>query len=104
MSESKSIEASGPDIETAISKGVSELGVSREEVIVEVLEEPGRRFVGLGSKLAKVRLPGMRPWPPPFAAPPPPPRPAAVKQESQAATAPAPKAPPAAKPDPLPAP
>jgi spoIIIJ-associated protein len=56
MSESRSIEASGPDIEAAITKGVTELGVTREDVIVEVLEEPGRRLLGLGSKQAKVRI------------------------------------------------
>jgi spoIIIJ-associated protein len=56
MSESRSIEASGPDIESAITKGVTELGVSREDVIVEVLEEPGRRLLGLGAKQAKVRV------------------------------------------------
>lgn len=56
MNEPRTIEASGPDIESAISKGVSELGVSRDDVIVEVLEEPGRRLLGLGSKMAKVRL------------------------------------------------
>src|SRR5947208_1686232 len=56
MSESRSIEASGPDIESAITKGVTALGVSREDVIVEVLEEPGRRLLGLGSKQAKVRI------------------------------------------------
>ncbi len=56
MSEARSIEASGPDIEAAITKGVTELGVSRADVIVEVLEEPGRRLLGLGAKQAKVRL------------------------------------------------
>jgi spoIIIJ-associated protein len=56
MSESRSIEASGPDIESAISKGIAELGVSRDEVMIEVLEEPGRRLLGLGAKQAKVRV------------------------------------------------
>src|SRR4051812_25767171 len=56
MSESRSIEASGPDIESAITKGVTELGVTRADVIVEVLEEPGRRLLGLGAKQPKVRI------------------------------------------------
>jgi spoIIIJ-associated protein len=56
MSESRSIEASGPDIESAITKGVNELGVTRDDVIVEVLEEPGRRLLGLGARQAKVRI------------------------------------------------
>ncbi len=56
MSESRTIEASGPDIEAAITKGVSDLGVSRADVIVEILEEPARGLLGLGAKPAKVRL------------------------------------------------
>jgi spoIIIJ-associated protein len=56
MSESRTIEASGPDIEAAITKGVADLGVSRADVIVEILEEPSRGLLGLGAKPAKVRL------------------------------------------------
>jgi spoIIIJ-associated protein len=56
MSESRTIEASGPDIEAAITKGVADLGVSRADVIVEILEEPARGLLGLGAKPAKVRL------------------------------------------------
>src|SRR5258708_33649110 len=56
MNEPKSIEITATDVESAISKGVSELGVSREEVIVEVIEEPGRRLLGLGTRQARVRL------------------------------------------------
>jgi spoIIIJ-associated protein len=51
-----SIEVTAADIESAISKGISDLGVSRDEVMVEVLEEPGRRLLGLGTRQAKVRL------------------------------------------------
>lgn len=56
MSEARSIEASGSDIEAAVTKGVTELGVSRDDVIVEVLEEPGRRLLGLGARQARVRI------------------------------------------------
>ncbi len=56
MSELLSIEATGVDIESAIAKGVQELGVGRDQVMVEVLEEPTRRLLGLGAKLARVRL------------------------------------------------
>src|SRR5690242_346401 len=56
MSESRAIEASGPDIEAAISKGIAELGVSRADVIVEIVDEPARGLLGLGARLAKVRL------------------------------------------------
>jgi spoIIIJ-associated protein len=56
MSEQRVIEASGPDIETAITNGITELGVSRGDVIVEILEEPSRGLLGLGSRSARVRL------------------------------------------------
>jgi len=56
MSEQRVIEASGPDIETAITNGITELGVSRADVIVEILEEPSRGLLGLGSRSARVRL------------------------------------------------
>src|SRR5205809_5896947 len=79
MSESRSIEASGPDIESAITKGVTELGVSREDVIVEVLEEPGRRLLGLGARQAKVRITVIK-------APATPPPPKATRPEQPAPT------------------
>lgn len=56
MSQLQSIEVSAPDIEAAIAKGIADLGVTREEVMVEVLEEPRRRLLGLGVQQAKVRL------------------------------------------------
>lgn len=56
MSQQRSIEVSAADIEAAIDKGIAELGVSRQEVMVEVLEEPSRRLLGLGARQAKVRL------------------------------------------------
>jgi len=56
MSQLLSIESTGADVESAIAKGIQELGVSREQVMVEVLEEPGRRLLGLGAKPARVRL------------------------------------------------
>jgi len=63
MSELRAIEASGPDIESAVSSGIKQLGVSREDVIVEVLEDPED---GYGATEAKVRLVVLRaPAPPP---------------------------------------
>src|SRR5476649_1048441 len=57
MSESRTVEASGPDIESAITSGIAALGVSRDDVIVEVVEEPTPKgLFGLGGKPAKVRL------------------------------------------------
>lgn len=56
MSETRSVEITAPDIEEAIEAGLKQLDVSRENVIVEVLEEPARGILGLGSRFARVRL------------------------------------------------
>ena len=56
MSENRSVEASGANIEEAIEAGLRELQVSRESVIVEIIDEPNRGFLGVGSKGATVRL------------------------------------------------
>lgn len=45
------------NVEEAVQLALADLGVSREEVDVIVLEEPSRGFLGVfGSKLAKVRV------------------------------------------------
>lgn len=71
MSEQKTIEISAPDIESAVAKGIEELGVARDQVMIEVLEEPSRRLLGLGTRQARVRLTVIRapstPPPPPTA-------------------------------------
>ena len=46
----------GNDIEEAVALALRDLKASREDVEVEVLEEPSKGFLGLGSKLAKVRV------------------------------------------------
>lgn len=56
MTTPTSIEVTGSDIETAIEKGVAQLGVPRDAVMVEILEEPQRRILGLGGRDARVRL------------------------------------------------
>ena len=56
MSETRSVETNATDIETAIELGLEQLGVSRESVIVEILEEPSRGLLGIGAKQARVRL------------------------------------------------
>lgn len=56
MTENRSVEVSAADIEDAIQQGLAELRVSRESVIVEILEEPSRGFLGMGSRQALVRL------------------------------------------------
>jgi spoIIIJ-associated protein len=56
MSGTRSVETSAPDIETAIEQGLQQLGVSRESVIVEIIEEPSRGILGIGARQARVRL------------------------------------------------
>lgn len=46
----------GKDVEDAVQLALSDLGASRDEVEVIVLEEPSKGFFGIGSKLAKVRV------------------------------------------------
>jgi spoIIIJ-associated protein len=50
------IEALGEDVESAIQSGLEQLGLSRDQVSVEVVEEGSRGFLGLGSRPAVVRL------------------------------------------------
>lgn len=61
MVESQSVEVTGPDVETAIADGLAQLGAASKDVIVEVLEEPSRGFLGLGSNNARVRLTRLAP-------------------------------------------
>lgn len=56
MSDEQAIEAQGADIEAAIEAGLQRLGLSRSDVIVEVVEEGRKGLLGLGSKDAMVRL------------------------------------------------
>lgn len=46
----------GNDIDEAVELALKDLKVSKDEVEIEVLEEPSKGFLGLGSKLAKVRV------------------------------------------------
>lgn len=51
-----SLEASGATIDAAISRGLSEMGLARDEVDIEVLQEPSRGILGIGAREAIVRL------------------------------------------------
>lgn len=56
MSETRTVETTAADIEAAIDLGLEQLGVTRESVIVEILEEPSRGLLGIGARQARVRL------------------------------------------------
>lgn len=46
----------GVDVETAVDLALKELRVGREDAEIEVLEESSNGFLGIGSKLARVRV------------------------------------------------
>ena len=57
MSQEKTtLEIIAPTIEEAVSKGLSQLGLPREAVDVEVLDSGSRGLFGLGVRQARIRL------------------------------------------------
>jgi len=57
MSQQKSmIEAAGKDVDAAIAAGLARLGVPRDAVEAEVLDEGRQGMFGLGARAARVRL------------------------------------------------
>ncbi|HHX10423.1 MAG TPA: protein jag [Firmicutes bacterium] len=51
------IETTGRSVEEALENALRELGVSADDVIVEVIEEPSRGFLGIiGGKDARIRV------------------------------------------------
>jgi spoIIIJ-associated protein len=62
----ETVEKAAETIEAAIEAGLRELGVTAQDVMVEVLEEPSRGVMGIGAKPARVRIifMGRRPEPP----------------------------------------
>lgn len=52
----RSIEISAKTIDLAVEKGLEELGLQREEVTVEVLENPKAGFLGIGASPAKILM------------------------------------------------
>ena len=52
----RSSEKWGVDVDTAVNLALKELKLSIDEVEVEVLEESSNGFLGIGSKLARVRV------------------------------------------------
>jgi spoIIIJ-associated protein len=54
--EKTSLEIIAPTVEEAVSRGLSEVGLERDEVEVEVLDAGSRGLFGLGSRQSRVRL------------------------------------------------
>lgn len=59
--EKRSVEASGKDVEEAISRGLAELGKTRDKVQIEVISEGSRGLFGLGAEEARVRISFIKP-------------------------------------------
>jgi spoIIIJ-associated protein len=100
----------GTDVDDAVSAGLKELGLMRDQVEVEILDEGNRGILGIGSREARVRLtaiptpspeaepePAQPPIPAPQPAVPAEPEPPAVPAEPEPLTA-------VAQPEPAPAP
>jgi len=51
-----SLEVIAPTVEEALTKGLGELGLSEQDVEVEVLDEGSRGLFGLGSRQARIRM------------------------------------------------
>ncbi len=85
----KSIEATGKTLDLAIQAGLDQLGLDRDDVSVEVLEQPRSGFFGIGASPAKVSLTYEVPDPEPV---PETPAPRAEAPQKQPKAAPAPKA------------
>ncbi|MBN1312386.1 MAG: protein jag [Anaerolineae bacterium] len=54
------LDVSGPTLEEAIEKGLTELGLSRNDVIIEIIEEGNKGMLGFGAREAVVRLTPLR--------------------------------------------
>ena len=52
----RSSEKWGVDVDTAVDLALKELKIDREDAEIEVLEESSNGFLGIGSKLARVRV------------------------------------------------
>ena len=52
----KEIEIEGKTVTMAVEKGLAEIGLRRDQVEVEVLVEASPGFLGLGAKMARVRI------------------------------------------------
>ena len=55
-SEKTTLEIIAPTVEEAVEKGLTQLGVPRDQIEIEVLDEGNRGLFGLGSRQARVRL------------------------------------------------
>jgi spoIIIJ-associated protein len=65
----KPIDVKAPSLEQAIDDGLVRLGLTRDDVIIEIMEEGSRGVLGMGARDAVVRLTPLRAPNPPSTAP-----------------------------------
>jgi spoIIIJ-associated protein len=56
MNERTTLEKIAPTVDEAVAAGLAELGLSKQDVVVEVLDSGSRGIFGVGSRQARVRL------------------------------------------------
>ena len=54
--ERTTLEIIAPSVEEALARGLEQLGVPKEMIDIEVLDEGTRGFLGLGSRQVRIRL------------------------------------------------
>ncbi len=57
----QSIDVTAPTLEEAIEDGLAQLGLNRNDVIIEIIEEGSKGVLGMGVRNAVVRLTALRP-------------------------------------------
>ena len=50
------VEVRGSTVDVAVEAGLAELGISRDDATITIIEEPAKGFLGIGSKTALVRI------------------------------------------------
>ena len=56
LNQNRTLVKSGKSIDDAVSEALKELGVSRDDVEIEIMQEPSKGFLGLGAKDALVKV------------------------------------------------
>jgi len=56
MDQQSNLEMIAPTVEKAVDKGLDQLGLSRDQVQIEILDEGGSGLFGIGERQARVRL------------------------------------------------
>ena len=50
------IEKKAKSVEEAVAEALSELGINKDDAVIEIVQEPSKGFLGLGAKEAVVKV------------------------------------------------